>query len=156
MEAIVFENRNQVILYACELEGQLSDGHWENAEPYDHWKRMVDKPLYVNIHGKDQGGCVNIDPILFYNFADPRIIKDLGDRMIDYVKFYRLSPSFPLQHHWNAWHLINMENPQLRVDFLQKFSYTYDDLVNDLQRMTQIINRPPMHEVHWGATLVRP
>ena len=158
MEAIVFENRNQIILYTCELEGQLSDGHWENEEPEGHWKRMVDKPLYVNkIHGKDQGGCVNINPVVFYNFADENLVDSLGERMIDYVRFYHLFPNFPLKYHLDAWNLINIDKqPQFKIDCLEQFQYTQDDLVHDLIRMTQILNRPPMHEVHWRATLVRP
>ena len=35
---IGFANQAQVILYMCELCGQISDGHWENSKPYDHWK----------------------------------------------------------------------------------------------------------------------
>jgi len=35
---IHFENASAMCLYFMEMEGQLSDGKYENSRPYDHWK----------------------------------------------------------------------------------------------------------------------
>ena len=35
---IHFENASAMCLYFMEMEGQISDGKYENARPYDHWK----------------------------------------------------------------------------------------------------------------------
>lgn len=35
---IYFPNAASALIYLFELQGQISDGYWENARPYDHWK----------------------------------------------------------------------------------------------------------------------
>lgn len=40
--ALVFPNISSLILYVYELEGQISDGKYENASPLDHWKWILD------------------------------------------------------------------------------------------------------------------
>lgn len=35
---LVLRNQDQKVIWECELTGQLSDGQWENAQPYDHWE----------------------------------------------------------------------------------------------------------------------
>lgn len=35
---IYFNSPAALLIYKMELEGQVSDGYWENARPYDHWK----------------------------------------------------------------------------------------------------------------------
>ena len=35
---IYFNSPAALLIYKMELEGQISDGYWENARPYDHWK----------------------------------------------------------------------------------------------------------------------
>lgn len=39
---IHFENASAMCLYFMEMEGQLSDGKYENSRPYDHWKWLCD------------------------------------------------------------------------------------------------------------------
>ena len=35
---IHFENASAMCLYCFEMEGQISDGKYENSRPYDHWR----------------------------------------------------------------------------------------------------------------------
>lgn len=35
---IHFENASAMCLYCLEMEGQISDGKYENSRPYDHWE----------------------------------------------------------------------------------------------------------------------
>lgn len=35
---IHFENTSAMCLYCFEMEGQISDGKYENSRPYDHWE----------------------------------------------------------------------------------------------------------------------
>ena len=39
---IHFENASAMCLYFMEMEGQISDGKYENSRPYDHWKWVLD------------------------------------------------------------------------------------------------------------------
>lgn len=37
-EKIYFPTVAAALIYEFELSGQISDGYWENARPYDHWQ----------------------------------------------------------------------------------------------------------------------
>lgn len=154
MKAIVFENRRQAILFGCELEGQLSDGHWENADPVDHWLRIVGLPLYINIHDKNVG-CLNFTPKIMYNFADGFLVKIVGDRMIDFVRFYMLCPNFPVNYNWEVFHLLGRMKDDDKESFLNHYSYDRDTLITDLERLTQIINQPAISELSPHAVRIR-
>lgn len=39
---IHFKNASTMCLYYMEMEGQISDGKYENSRPYDHWKWVCD------------------------------------------------------------------------------------------------------------------
>ena len=39
---IHFKNASALCLYYMEMEGQISDGKYENSRPYDHWKWIGD------------------------------------------------------------------------------------------------------------------
>lgn len=38
MATLFLRTIEQVALFKLELAGQISDGHWENSRPYDHWQ----------------------------------------------------------------------------------------------------------------------
>lgn len=38
MNTITFRTHDQKVLFDHELRGQLSDGHWGDTTPHDHWK----------------------------------------------------------------------------------------------------------------------
>lgn len=50
---ISLANPVQVALYKGELEGQMSDGAWENTNPMDHWRSMCDANVVVGTPGMD-------------------------------------------------------------------------------------------------------
>lgn len=52
-----FENRVQVELFTCELQGQLSDGRWENSSPHDHWEPWCHAEV---TYGKEVGRNFNV------------------------------------------------------------------------------------------------
>jgi hypothetical protein len=46
MKKLVLENAQQVAIWS-EMDGQLSDGHWENLRPHDHWKQWYDAEVSI-------------------------------------------------------------------------------------------------------------
>lgn len=68
----------QKVLLTTELLGQISDGQWENAQPFDHWQRIC-------------GAEVKVDPTNLglnfwakktnYNFTNSELLDCVGDRM---------------------------------------------------------------------------
>jgi len=79
MSYIVFENYKQASIFENELKGQLSDGFWSNARPYNHYVNIcktevsVGKPD-VKFYGKKN-----------YNFINKDLISYVGKRMWDYA-----------------------------------------------------------------------
>lgn len=45
---LYFNTLSAALLYNWELTGQISDGKYENARPYDHWKWICDAEVYVD------------------------------------------------------------------------------------------------------------
>jgi hypothetical protein len=135
IKEIRFSNRNQVVLYECEIKGQLSDGFWENAEPLDHWENMCEA-VVKEATGNEKLGCLGFRPAIEYDFADPDLIEVVGDRMIESVKTVICFPEYytRMGSHW-SWKLTDIE--QAQVD---KIEYTEEDLVNDLREMSDIVN----------------
>jgi hypothetical protein len=76
---INFSNAVQAALYNEELAGQISDGCWENARPYGHWRDMSSAigvavecgPLGPNFRTKRK-----------YNFNNALLVEVCGERMI--------------------------------------------------------------------------
>ena len=71
----------QKTLLECELKGQMSDGHWENANPHNHWKVPCSATVVVDT--TKQG-------IDFYsrkyNFNNSMLIEIIGDRMLMFAR----------------------------------------------------------------------
>lgn len=71
-----------------ELDGQISDGHWENARPYDHWKVWCDAKVRVATPGEPVGrnfAAIKQD----YNFTSPKLLDIVGLRMLAVVRIAR-------------------------------------------------------------------
>jgi len=73
--------KSQAILMELELKGQVSDGYWENSSPRDHWKPVCSAEVIVD---PDNVG-INFGPSRSYNFAAPKLIEYVGDRMQMFV-----------------------------------------------------------------------
>jgi hypothetical protein len=93
---INFRTLSQVILFECELKGQLSDGYWENARPHDHWKVPCSATAKV---------ATNVGTTFYptrkYNFCAPSLLEAVGDRMAYFVKFYIAFPEVSFDKHWD-------------------------------------------------------
>ena len=48
-----FSNLRSALLYKYELEGQISDGKYENARPYDHWKWVNDAEIRIDANAPE-------------------------------------------------------------------------------------------------------
>lgn len=100
---IRFANAAQAILFECELKGQISDGHWENSRPYDHYRIMCDAKVTHAFHADSDGAVIgkNFTPKRKYNFNDKSLVDCVGQRMISYVKFYTAFPGISFDNHWD-------------------------------------------------------
>jgi len=110
---INFRNERQVTLYECELKGQISDGYWENARPYDHWKIMCRAEAKV---GEPLGP--NFWPKRRYNFAAKDLIDVVKYRMLFQVKLKILYPSLSYQAIKDLDILVDCETGEPQVKWL--------------------------------------
>ena len=80
--------KSQAILMELELKGQVSDGYWENSYPHDY-KPVCSAEVIVD---PDNVG-INFTPSRAYNFASPKLIEYVGDRMQQIVLLSWMFPT---------------------------------------------------------------
>ncbi|MFA5025699.1 MAG: hypothetical protein WC503_04290 [Candidatus Shapirobacteria bacterium] len=87
---IKVENTEQKIILLCEMLGQISDGMWENARPYDHyrpWMKLKEENTVID--PQDIGVD---DSFRFakrnYNFANKQLLDIVGGRIILKINLY--------------------------------------------------------------------
>lgn len=138
MNTIYFRNQNQVTLFRCELQGQLSDGHWENSLPRDHWTKPCGADVLV-AENDTQLGC-NFLPRRRYNFANKELLDVVADRMLHWVRITTAFPAYlrELDRHWD-WDEDKITNPDV-LALIANVNYTKKDLVRDLRDMSVIFN----------------
>lgn len=79
------ENFEQKALLDLELTGQISDGHWENAKPFDHWMPWCHLDTIVD----PSNTGIDFWPKRSYDFAAYDLLKVVRTRMILYVRLAR-------------------------------------------------------------------
>jgi hypothetical protein len=78
---LVVRNEIQKLLLEDELLGQMSDGMWENTNPYNHWHDWSEAEIIV---GENLG--VNFRPVKDnYNLNSSYLLDIIGDRMVTMV-----------------------------------------------------------------------
>jgi hypothetical protein len=83
---ITFRTQNQLILWKTELVGQLSDGHWENSRPYDHWKDWCNATALVGPNvGRDFYPKRDV-----YGLTSKALLEVVGERMRAAVRVGRV------------------------------------------------------------------
>lgn len=85
-DKIVWENQQQKILWDKEMSGQVSDGMWENASPFNHWERPCQAESLVAKEGQEAG--LNFFPRKSYGFNNAELLSIVGDRALAEVQFY--------------------------------------------------------------------
>jgi hypothetical protein len=84
---------SQKVLFFCEMEGQLSDGNWENARPSNHWEEWMLSWNQIKVSGSAEVVGTNWQPLKFnYNFADKALLEAVGDRCLTYGSLARQVP----------------------------------------------------------------
>lgn len=135
MKTITVRNIAQKVLFECELQGQISDGHWENATPHSHWQDISSAIAIVDPEnaGKIEGFYLKRK----YNFANADLLSVVGDRMILAVKVVMAHPEMVLDmsdhHHW--------EDKYADSDLVNSQNYDYKQLIADLKDLSKLVNQ---------------
>jgi hypothetical protein len=83
MNILAVANEAQRILFDDELSGQISDGAWENASPFDHWKPWCDAVVIVDPENAGRTFYARKDN---YDFARRDLLDVVGERMVESVR----------------------------------------------------------------------
>lgn len=94
MAKLYVENMEQKIIYLSEMSGQISDGMWENARPYDHYKFWSDIEFDdVIINPSKLGYIREMGDFRVikdnYNFANKSLLDIVGDRIVTRINIYK-------------------------------------------------------------------
>lgn len=94
MGKLYVKNMEQKIIFLTEMRGQISDGRWENARPYNHYKFWCNIKADDVIVDKNKQGFIKEngdDQVLKNNyvFASKSLLDIVGDRIILKVNVYK-------------------------------------------------------------------
>lgn len=85
MTTIAFATAAQLLLWTSELRGQISDGHWENSRPHDHFRPWCDAKVIVDPQNLGRDFYA---PKENYNFTSPDL---LTNEVVEGRMRYRLA-----------------------------------------------------------------
>lgn len=113
----------QKIIFYCEMQGQISDGKWENMRPHNHWRVWSDLRWDDIVVSSDLEGRAFYAPYSKYNFADEKLLEIVGERVIGKIKLYKRYPEIVepilMDDHWmipdSMWELTYNEPGNLRL-----------------------------------------
>lgn len=87
---LTFRNEIQAKLWE-ELDGQISDGMWENTRPYNHWKPWCNAEVLVDPKNVGRNFYADKDN---YDFNNSQLLSIVGDRML--ASCQELVPDFTM------------------------------------------------------------
>lgn len=124
---IYFPTLGAFAIYVCELLGQVSDGYWENARPYNHWKWVMNTEPEI-VDGKE-GYTGPMHRIKYSTEWLRRYVKKAlkgngGDydwtiRVFKYAKLGHVTPENILKeiaNNYDAWRSIAENLPEEEID----------------------------------------
>lgn len=93
------------IVFMCEMQGQISDGAWENTRPFGHWKVWSSLNWDDVVVSSELFGRTFDAPFSKYAFSDPHLLRIVADRLRLKIKLYQMYPAVvePIlkENHWD-------------------------------------------------------
>ncbi len=153
-KVLFVENIEQAALW-LELDGQLSDGHWENARPYDHWKVWCSAEVVVAPAGQPVGRTFAAMKDS-YNFTSRELLEVVRLRMLSIVRIARacgLQVAADLEHapdcadgridwsrEWNKGRAVGVTAAQVDAAIADE-TYGMQDMLRDLRALKAIVKQ---------------
>lgn len=154
------------ILFMAEMQGQISDGMWENASPRMHfqvWVRLTFADTIVDAENPGRCGSTIYVRKNNYNFTSKELLDVVGDRMRYFLSMYRLNPFFVETMIKRGFHL-----PESYDGYKKLFEYVktsdhfqkYIDIFNEFELGDDFFKAaedelPPMREVKHHLELLK-
>jgi len=128
-------NIEQKIIFIGELQGQISDGNWENARPYNHYQDWMLKYDEIKVE-PDNVGRTFWAMKDNYNFNSSNLWQwdEITNRVLTLVNACRTWPERTeelVRHHWDLEKLVDLS--------AIKVTYTKRMLMTDLRDLKVIV-----------------
>ena len=146
---LAFRNADQLAIWKMEITGQLSDGHWENTRPHDHWKVWCRADAICDPANPGRDFWAQKEN---YNFTSGQLLEVVADRMVGYVRLARALGLERVGKPDLRWCVgcdgklerynrdrMGAEDAGIVVRALEHECYTRKDLMRDLRDMKNII-----------------
>lgn len=78
-KTLAFPTHLMAVLFSAEISGQISDGHWENAVPHNHWKPWCDAEVIVDRDNPGRDFYAGRDK---YDLLSPKFLQVCEPRML--------------------------------------------------------------------------
>ena len=133
--SLVFPNMSSLILYKYELEGQISDGKYENSRPDEHWKwinnvgtiKIGKTPGCYNGENSNLGTKYKNSNTRRYNIKNHRDIKTIITKdSNEYDKFIKTATKLGIDTSGYENKEISIPNKKYNIDDFVK-DYTNDN-----------------------------
>lgn len=143
MAKVFFKEFHQAVLFEAELKGQISDGHWSNATPFNHFEEPCNAQVMVD----PKNPRVSKWSSKKYDFANSKLINIVGGRMIHYVKAAKLidpemdinRASFLVDNYLNIIKAYEGELPD-ENNFIAKSVKKYGVKLKEVKKIVEGIN----------------
>lgn len=101
MAKLYLSSTSQIALWKKELVGQISDGHWENSRPHDHWEFWSDIEVIWDSTPRVE---TDITPIKNnYNFCSKELLEYVGDRMLSIGRMGKYLGKKVMDNDYRTW-----------------------------------------------------
>ncbi len=91
MGTLRVRNLAQKVLWDWELNGQISDGRWENSSPSDHWEYWAKAEVVVDPENVGRDFYARRDG---YCFTEKSLLEIIGERMLNAVRSATSNPEY--------------------------------------------------------------
>lgn len=139
---IHFENAAAMVIYLWEMEGQISDGKYENSRPYDHWKWIN----YVDNMVIDGKNGIENSSIFRFSHYDGSFYKKytLNEWFSEYIKKWRKEKDtrYKFGTRIIAFGKFGHIYPEITYDIVSKFNYA-EILLESIQSMIEDGTKDP-------------
>lgn len=148
---ITFQTRVQAALWKFEIQGQISDGMWENTKPHDHYKFWCSLDARV---GEDLGvSHPQMWTKIKDNYSLTKLVEYVGDRMMNVAKMATVTDDeraiYAADHiddendHMTyadgGWRPIAEVVDEKTMEKFRAATYTEKDLLRDLREIKRVM-----------------
>jgi len=149
-------NMEEKILFLFEIQGQLSDGYWENTMPMDHWELWGDLEWHTVVIDPENVGPQDFWPRKTgYRINSSELVDCVGDRMLDFINLWHIAPTFMEAYYlkYGSWPITSVKEwdyAYARVDESDQYyakKLAKNERCGLTREVLQVFEREPLYNI---------